>query len=190
MDNERLVIEPPCLEVALTLALGLTVLSPYYCNFVNSLHLSGAERVLDFGSGSGVCSRHIARAIRQQGSLICVDISARWQKVIGRLLRNQEQVEFRLGRIDHIDLENKAFDLILVHYVWHEIPVQDWQQIAATLSDKLTPAGRFILREPLHHGLDWDQLESTFAQAGLKLVHKQTKKWLWQTAMDYEFQKG
>jgi hypothetical protein len=69
--------EPTPLEIKITLALGLTVLSPYYRGFARSLNLSGDEGILDFGSGSGVCSRHIAallflcRFFTGLGQLIC-----------------------------------------------------------------------------------------------------------------------
>lgn len=48
------IYEPPPLEIGLTLALRLTVLSPDYRGFAGGLNLSGSERVLDFGSGSGI----------------------------------------------------------------------------------------------------------------------------------------
>jgi hypothetical protein len=39
---------------------GLTVLNPCYHSFATSLSLHSNERVLDFGSSSGICSRHAA----------------------------------------------------------------------------------------------------------------------------------
>ncbi len=60
--------EPQKLEIYLTLGLGITVLSPYYRGFARSLGLHGDERVLDFGSGSGICSRHIAARLRRGGA--------------------------------------------------------------------------------------------------------------------------
>ena len=67
--------EPAPLEITLTRALGPTVLSSYYRSFVQTLNLRGDERVLDFGSGSGVCSCHIAARLKLGGYLDCVDIS-------------------------------------------------------------------------------------------------------------------
>ena len=62
--------EPPALEVGLTLGLGLTLLSPYYRRFARTLNLRGDERVMDFGSGSGICTRHIAAVYKRAGTWI------------------------------------------------------------------------------------------------------------------------
>lgn len=59
--------EPPALEIWLTRTLGATVLSPYYRGFVRRLGLRGDERVIDYGSGSGVLSRHIAARLEESG---------------------------------------------------------------------------------------------------------------------------
>lgn len=68
--------EPPPLEIKITNTMGLSVLSPYYLSFVEGLNLRGDKRVLDFGSGSGVCSRHIAACLKHgSGHLDCVDVS-------------------------------------------------------------------------------------------------------------------
>lgn len=52
--------EPGPTEVRITLLFGNTIANPLYKCYVNSLDLKGNERVLDFGSGSGVCSKHPA----------------------------------------------------------------------------------------------------------------------------------
>ena len=98
-------IEPTQIEVRLTLALGLTLLSPYYRSFANSLDLNGNESVMDFGSGSGVCSRHIAaRLQKSNGKLTCVDISAVWQRVIQKTLRRFKNVCYQQGKIYECDM--------------------------------------------------------------------------------------
>jgi cyclopropane fatty-acyl-phospholipid synthase-like methyltransferase len=91
--------EPPALEIGLTLGLGLTILNPYYWLFARNLNLAGDERVLDFGSGSGICTRHIAVRLQKDGYLDCVDISRSWMHVISSTLRRFNNVGYHL-RID------------------------------------------------------------------------------------------
>ncbi len=159
--------EPPPLEVKLTLALGLTVLSPYYRSFANSLHLDDDERVLDFGSGSGMCSRHTAARLQRGGRLDCVDISSAWQVVIRRTLRRYANVDYYLGRITELGLPDAGYDLIVIHFVLHDIPAHERPAIIQVLGRKLKPGGRLVLREPQGEGLTPQELDQIAAAAGL-----------------------
>jgi 2-polyprenyl-3-methyl-5-hydroxy-6-metoxy-1,4-benzoquinol methylase len=160
--------EPPPLEIKLTLALGLTVLSPYYRSFASSLNLRGNERVLDFGSGSGVCSRHIAARLRKGGHLVCVDISRGWMEVIQKTLRRYDNVSYHLGHISEVNLLDVSFDMIVIHFVLHDIPETERLQVMQILACKLKPGGRLLLREPQGRGLRLDELEGLAEQAGLQ----------------------
>jgi ubiquinone/menaquinone biosynthesis C-methylase UbiE len=160
--------EPPTLEITLTLGLGLTVLSPYYSGFARSLGLRGDERVLDFGSGSGICSRHIAARLRHGGQLDCVDISHRWMHVIRRTLRRFDNVGYHLGRITTLDLAEAAYDVVVIHFVLHDIPAAERPDVAAALARRLKPGGRLVLREPQGHGLTLDELNRLVTAAGLR----------------------
>jgi SAM-dependent methyltransferase len=159
--------EPPRLEIRLTLGLGLTVLSPYYRSFANSLQLRGGERVLDFGSGSGVCSRHIAARLQGGGWLDCVDISRGWQAVIRRTLRRCRNVGYHLGHITQLDLPQAAYDVVVIHFVLHDIPAADRPAVMSALAARLIPGGRLLLREPRGHGLTAPDIHCLAEHAGL-----------------------
>ncbi len=159
--------EPPDLEVQLTLALGLTVLSPYYRSFARSLNLRGDERVLDFGAGAGICSRHIADRLQRGGHLDCVDVSRRWQEVIRNTLRRYVNVGYHLGHITTVDLPDAGFDVVIVHFVLHDIPATERSTVMASLARKLKPGGRLIVREPQGEGLGREELEQLAITSGL-----------------------
>jgi len=160
--------EPPPLEIRLTLALGLTVLSPYYQRFVRDLNLRGDERVLDFGSGSGICSRHIAARLQKGGGhLDCVDISRGWMNVVRKTLRRYSNVGYHLGHITEIDLPDSAFDMVVIHFVLHDIPAAERPGVVNSLARRLRPQGRLIVREPQGEGLGLDELRQLAEQAGL-----------------------
>jgi ubiquinone/menaquinone biosynthesis C-methylase UbiE len=159
--------EPPVLEVRLTLALGLTVLSPYYRGFVKSLNLRGDERVLDFGSGSGICSRHTAAHLRHGGHLACVDVSRGWMDVIRRILRRYDNVSYHPGRITQLDLPESTFDLVVIHFVLHDIPAAERPAVTIALARKLKPGGRLVLREPQGEGLTPEEINQLMGSAGL-----------------------
>lgn len=161
------IYEPPSLEIKLTLALGLTVLSPYYHSFAGSLKLCGHERVLDFGSGSGICSRHIAARLQRGGHLDCVDVSRGWMNVVRKTLRRYKNTSYHLGHITQLDLPESAFDLVVVHFVLHDIPATERPDVVHALGRKLKPQGRLIVREPQGEGLTPEELNQLTAAARL-----------------------
>lgn len=168
--------EPAPLEIKLTRALGLTLLSPYYRRFAQTLNLRGDERVLDFGSGSGICSRHIAAWLKHGGHLDCIDISRGWQTVIRKTLRRYDNVEFYLGRIMEIDLPQPSYDVIVIHFVLHDIPATERPQVMKSLARLLKPCGRLVVREPQGHDLSQGTLQQLIESAGLKTVSLQPQK--------------
>lgn len=170
--------EPPPLEIRLTLGLGLTLLSPYYSRFAHSLNLNGDERVLDFGSGSGVCARHIAARLQNGGGLDCVDISRGWMQVIRRTLRRYENIAYHLGRVARLDLPRASYDLIVVHFVLHDIPAAERAAIVKTLAGLLKPDGRLVLREPQGHGLSLEAIRELTRAAGLRAISLKPRKFV------------
>ena len=169
--------EPPPLEIKITLTLGLTVLSPYYRHFVRELNLRGDEHVLDFGSGSGICSRHIAARLRRGGGqLACVDISHNWMKVIRKTLRRYNNVSYHLGHLTEVDLPDSTFDMVVIHFVLHDIPENERLCVLHSLARKLKPEGRLIAREPQGEGLSLIDLQNLADAARLHKVALDSRK--------------
>jgi ubiquinone/menaquinone biosynthesis C-methylase UbiE len=182
--------EPSNLEIRLTLSLGLTILSPYYRSFAHSLNLQGCERVLDFGSGSGICSRHIAARLQNSGGqLACVDISRGWINVLHKTMRNYNHVSCHLGHITKVDLPDAIFDVVIIHYVLHDIPAAERLLVVNTLVRKLKPGGRFILREPQNEGLTCTELKQLTISAGLSSSRVITRKVFIGSVIDGNFTK-
>ena len=89
--------EPSKLEICLTLGIG-AIIAPFYRSYVETLPLQDNEKVLDFGSGSGILSRHIASHLeRGGGHLTCVDISSRWMKVARYTLAPLQKCQLPFG---------------------------------------------------------------------------------------------
>ena len=146
------------------------LLSPLYRRYVDEMGLRGDERVLDYGSGSGAAARHLARRLRAGGGhLVCMDVSARWQAVIRKVLRGYPDVEFRLGDVRAMGLPAASFDVVLVHWMLHDVPPWDRPSIVAELARLLRPGGRLFSREPTRakHGMPAEQAREVYAAAGL-----------------------
>jgi ubiquinone/menaquinone biosynthesis C-methylase UbiE len=145
------------------------LLSPLYRGFVDEMGLRGDERVLDYGSGSGAAARHLARRLERAGHLTCVDVSARWQAVLRRVLRAYPAVEFRLGDVRTMELPAASYDVVLVHWMLHDVPPWDRPSILEELARLLRPGGRLFSREPTssRHGMPAAEVRRLLAAAGL-----------------------
>jgi ubiquinone/menaquinone biosynthesis C-methylase UbiE len=146
------------------------LLSPLYRRYVQQMGLRGDESVLDYGSGSGAAARHLAKQLEAGGGrLTCMDVSARWQAVLRKVLRVYPDVEYLLGDVRDMGLPAGSFDVVLVHWMLHDIPSWDRPAIVAELARLLRPGGRLFLREPTgkKHGMPAAQARALFTAAGL-----------------------
>lgn len=159
--------EPSTGEVWLTLIAG-KVLGRYYRGYVDSLELDADGRVLDFGSGSGVCSRHLAQRLAPGGHLTCVDVSHRWQEVIRKQLRRYPHVDYRCGEMWTLDLPPGSYDAVFVHFVLHDIPEHEHDRILAAFARSLKDGGRVLIREPSNpgHGMLLEDMRALFERNG------------------------
>jgi ubiquinone/menaquinone biosynthesis C-methylase UbiE len=163
--------EPNAIEIGVTLGFGLTVLSPYYQSFVESIGLTGHEKVLDFGSGSGLCARYIARRLQRRGGhLDCVDVSQRWMEALQKNLRRSDNVSFHLGELDNLALVEQSYDVIISHFSLHEISRERLPGTLYAFSRLLNNRGRVIFREPLDAMIEGEQIKLMAKSSGLRVT--------------------
>lgn len=142
--------EPPILEVHINNIVVSTVGKSYYKKFVKLLNIQGKEKILDYGSGAGGPAYYIAKKLMGQGKLVCVDISERWMKSLKKKLKKFPNVVLRHGSIHTIKLEPDFFDMIVVHFVIHDIPADERSLVIDALYKKMKKGGKLYLREPLN----------------------------------------
>jgi ubiquinone/menaquinone biosynthesis C-methylase UbiE len=146
------------------------LLSPLYRRYVQQMGLRGDESVLDYGSGSGAAARHLAKQLEAGGGrLTCMDVSARWQAVLRKVLRVYPDVEYLLGDVRDMGLPAGSFDVVLVHWMLHDVSPRDRPSIVAELARLLRPGGRLFSREPTStkHGMPAAEVRKLLAAAGL-----------------------
>ena len=163
--------EPGFLEIFITLVLGRFISSAFYQQCVDSLGLKGNEKVLDYGSGSGFGSKHIAKyLLKDGGQLTCVDISKVWMKTIKKRLKKFPNVEFKHGDISNLNIEDNRYDAVIIHFVLHEVEKHSRQDKVNILSSKLKKKGKLIIKEPTRktHGIPLQEIRDLMTSAGLK----------------------
>ena len=141
-----------------------------YKRYVDSFGLAGNELVLDYGSGSGRISRHIAeRLLSGEGHLTCVDVSKVWMETIQRRLKKYPNVDYELGDLATLAITDNAYDIVVVHFVLHHVEKDQRQERVDILARKLRPHGRLFIREPTReqHGTPAVEIRALMSTAGL-----------------------
>jgi len=147
----------------------------YLRRLVASFGLVGNEHVLDFGSGAGSEAIYLARAVARGGHVTCLDVSAAWLAEAKRRLHSFRNVDFALGEATQVPLEPATYDLVLAHYVLHDVDRTGLPDVLAALTRCLKSDGRFVVIEPVgsHHGLSGNELVGLMAPSGLVEVGRE-----------------
>ena len=125
-----------------------------YKRLVDLLCLKGDELVLDFGGGSGISTRTIAKQLNHGGCVTWLDTSRFWC-----MKAKQNLVEFKNVKFFNHDLsemnENEQFDVIFSNYVIHDIHPAQRPLIFKKLAELLKPGGCFFINDPtkISHGI-------------------------------------
>jgi Methylase involved in ubiquinone/menaquinone biosynthesis len=165
--------EPSSTQIFFTVAVGHTFGSFFWRNYVKSLNLKGSEKILEYGSGSGALSRHIAPILlKGGGQLTCVDISQKWMNTIQKRMDKYPNVEFKLGTIFDMDIPDNSYDAVVIHYVLHDIEHDLRKEIVNVLSKKLKDGGKLYIREPLadNHGMPSAEIRGLMIKTGLNEI--------------------
>ncbi|OQX91364.1 MAG: hypothetical protein B6D58_08465 [candidate division Zixibacteria bacterium 4484_95] len=152
--------------------------SVFYGSFIKTFGLKGNERVLEFGCGSGIGSRCVAKKLSTGGFLTGVDTSGYWTRKAKKRLRKYKNVEILTGDIRELDIPDLTYDIVFVTYVIHDIEPELRQGIIDSLSRKLKYNGLFFIREPIKksHGMPATEIQSLLSNAGLTESECKTTK--------------
>ncbi|MGF7119302.1 class I SAM-dependent methyltransferase [Methanobacterium oryzae] len=166
--------EPSKLSVWFHSVLGHTILSPLYKKYVENLKLAGNENVIDFGSGAGALSRHIAPILlKNGGQLTCVDLSKNWMGALKKRMKKYPNVDYKLGQIKDVDIGDNSQDIVVIHYVLHDVEVNLREKTLRILVKKLKDNGRVFIREPMaeNHGISTAEIRQLMHNVGLKEIN-------------------
>jgi len=152
----------------------------YHPDYVKMLGLSGSEKVLEFGSGGGCLSRVLAKTLSPEGALTCVDISAYWMEKARRRLKAFTNIEFLQGDITRMQVPQNHFDVVIIHFVLHDIAPAARIDAVSALAGCLRPEGTLIIREPANpwHGMPLSAIRALMQDAGLREIRTGcTRSW-------------
>jgi ubiquinone/menaquinone biosynthesis C-methylase UbiE len=165
----------------------------YHPGYVKSLGVSGAERILEFGSGGGCLSGPLAKTLSPEGVLTCVEISPYWTEKARRRLQSFTNIEYLQGDIIRMPVPENHFDAVIVHFVLHDIRPEARIDVVSALARCLRPEGTLFIREPANswHGMPLSEIRTLMRDAGLREIHTGcTRSWRRTWCCDGTFKKS
>jgi SAM-dependent methyltransferase len=170
---------PSRIEIKMNVFTTCFIMAPTYRRYIKQMNLKGDEMVMDFGSGAGPAAEHIAPLLSTgEGELTCLDISPTWMKVIKARLEKFQNINFVLGDVLQLDLDENIYDIILIHFVLHDIDSSIRQEIILRLAHVLKEGGKIYIREPRSevHGMPGEEIQELMYNAGLKEIRMDSKR--------------
>lgn len=121
---------------------------------LNTLDITGGEKILDVGSGLGQFSRTMARAAGKEGTVLGIERShAQLNQAIAFAKNDGEEklVEFRQGDALNLPLKEEewnSFDIVHTRFVLEHVP--NPQDIVNQMFKAAKPGGKIILADDDH----------------------------------------
>lgn len=111
------------------------------------LNLKPGMVIADIGSGSGVFSRPLAKAVAPNGKLYAVDIDTGLLSYVAERAQKENipNIQTNLGEYDDAKLPGQVVDLVFIHDVLHHIEHRD--VYLKNLAKYIKPDGRIALIE-------------------------------------------
>ena len=128
-------------------------------DYLNSMGIDGAGRVLDLGCGTGVATRAIAKRYGFSGRVVGVDLSPMLVAAASRIAAEEgcaDRVEFKSGDSRKLDLEDGAFDAVIAHTLLSH--VDDPRSVLQEMKRLVRPGGMIAV-------FDGDYASMTFGNA-------------------------
>jgi len=125
------------------------------------------DKVLEIGCGAGNLSRFLVQRLHG-GELICLDISNYWLNKAKERLEKFNNIKYKLRDLTKLNLENSYYDIVILHYVLHDIKKEHRLNTIKTLKNKLKNKGVVYIREPTrkNHGILPQDVEKLMLLAG------------------------
>jgi len=93
-------------------------------------------------------------------------------EIIKKKLKKYPNVEFKIGDISEIDIKIGSYDVILSHFVLHDVEEGIRQRTLNALTSALKKTGKLYIKKPLSksHGMPAEEIRELMTQSGLKEI--------------------
>jgi SAM-dependent methyltransferase len=116
------------------------------------LRLATGERVLDVGCGTGDDARRMAHFVGRDGYVLGLDSSRSMaSEALGRGPRRQSPVEFAVGDVQHLPVDDSTFDVCRAERVLQHVDAP--RRALSEMARVVKPGGRVMVIDA-DHGMD------------------------------------
>jgi ubiquinone/menaquinone biosynthesis C-methylase UbiE len=141
----------------------------------NQISLSGSEKALDAGCGSGGWLFPLAEKLSQNGgSVVGLDLSEGMLSDIQAQASRYSNVELLVGDVQNLQFKDDSFDLVMANFMLYHVP--DIERAVRELRRVLKPGGTFIAatNSQLTMSVLWEIHMACQRKAGIeeKIVHR------------------
>ena len=115
---------------------------------VNLARIQPGEQVLDVGCGTGTLAIEVQQRVGAAGRVFGVDPgTAQIARARSKAARRKMPIDFRVGVIEHLDLPDRVFDVVLSTIMMHHLPDSLKRQGLAEIARVLKPGGRLVIAD-------------------------------------------
>ncbi len=120
---------------------------------LDAARIGPGMRVLDAGSGPGFVTADLRERVGAEGRVVALEESERWVEHLREHAARQgwQNVELRLGKLEHAELAREAFDVVFLRWVLSFLP--DPEGVLRRLAAGLRPGGRCVVMDYNHEGI-------------------------------------
>ncbi len=128
---------------------------------------AGARSVLELGSGFGYSALWFARALPEEGTVLCTDTSERHEQEAREYFRRsglEHKLRFAVGdALEILEAQRGPFDIIL-----NDIDKQDYPRVVELVLPRLRRGGLFITDNTLWGATVLEEHTSSVSTAGVR----------------------
>ena len=130
---------------------------------LNAVHLGRSDTVLDVGAGTGFLTEAAAKIASK---VIALDFSRGMsEEAIAKM--GSGNVEFRIGNVESMPLQDSSVDVVVGNMVLHHCP---HPEIAISeISRVLKPSGRIAISDLQEHSYEWLRKEHADLWLGFRM---------------------
>jgi len=130
-------------------------LSEYDAKTISLLEISGNEKILDLGCGTGRLTRMIADLLNPEagGAAVGIDAAAGMIRVAQKK-RESRTCRFEIAAAESLPFEDRSFDVVISSMFFHHLPLDLKQKALSEAFRVLGPGGRLIIAD-MHTPYTW-----------------------------------
>jgi len=156
---------------------------------IDLAELSGTEKILDVGCGTGTLACEIAKKYKDT-SISGIDISENLINLAKRKAsKNGYNIDFRVGSALKLPYEDNTFDVVLTTIVFHQMDINEKRKAVQEIYRVLKTNGIYVSAEfgpkaetkfqrMLAKG-EWSLYPSHLKEAGFEITYEELAKAMW-----------